>query len=179
MPKTDNPHSIRLYSSLVKHVDAPTAQRIAHKIPLSKSADADKKFAWAQNICTDLEKEMDDETIKSIRMDCACGPDAGKINSLKKLYLSCSSMEAFAEKATSMKQGYEMNYEGESLYLVYPECYCSCVKRVDKLLSKTWCYCTLGYAKKMFESIFDRPVEVELLGSIKMGDKRCIIKITQ
>ncbi len=178
MPKTDNPHSIRLYDSLVKHADEATAQRIAHKIPISKSADADKKFAWAQSICVDLEKEMDDETIKAIRMDCACGPDAGKISSLKKLYRSCPDMEAFAEKATGLKQGYEMKFEDQSLYLFYPQCYCSCVKRIQQPLSKTWCYCTLGYTKKMFEGILDRPVTVELLDSVKMGGEKCIIKIT-
>ncbi len=178
MPKTDNPHSIRLYNSLMKHTDAATSEGIAHKIPLSNSADAEKKFVWAQSICAALELNFDDETIKSIRMDCACGPDAGKINSLKKLYLSCRSIETFAEKATALQQGYKMKYDGQSLYLLYPQCYCSCVKKINQLLSKTWCYCTLGYTKKMFEGILERPIDVELVDSVKMGGEKCIIKIT-
>ncbi len=178
MPKTDNPHSIRLYNSLMKHADAATAEGIAHKIPLSNSADAEKKLVWTQSICAALELNFDDDTIKSIRMDCACGPDAGKINRLKKLYHSCGSIEAFAEKATALQQGYEMKYDGQSLYLLYPQCYCSCVKKINQLLSKTWCYCTLGYTKKMFEGILERPIDVELVDSVKMGGERCIIKIT-
>ena len=84
MAKTDNPHSLRLYSSIQKHSDEETATRIANKISLSKSADIDKKFIWAESICTDLEKEFSENMIKLIRMDCACGPEMGKINNLHK-----------------------------------------------------------------------------------------------
>lgn len=178
MPKTDNSHAVRLLNSLQKYTNAGTAQRIVHKIPLSKSAGAEKKHAWAQSICVDLESEFDDDSIKRIRMDCACGPDDGKINNLKKLFHSCPNMEAFAQRATGMKQGYQMTYDGQSLFLIYPQCYCSCVKHVDKPLSKTWCYCTLGYTKKMFESVFDHPVHVELIDSVKMGGEKCLIKVT-
>ncbi len=177
MAKTENPHSVRLYDSLFKHLGKETAERIAHKIPLSNSADARKKFIWAESISADLEKELDDETIKLIRMDCACGPDAGKISTLKKVYQSSTGLQDFAEKASGLKQGFELEYKDQSLHLFYPQCYCSCVKRIQQPISKAWCYCTLGYTKKMFEAILERPVEALLLDSVKMGGKHCIIKI--
>ena len=177
MPKTDNPHSIRLYDSLIKHTDEATAQRIAHGMPLSKSADAKKKFMWAQRVCADLDREMEEAQIKKIRMDCACGPDMGKMNALKKLYQSSGSLEAFVVKANALKQGFELKLEGRCLYLCYPQCYCSCVKRIGQPLSKTWCYCTLGYTKRMFEHIFEREVGVALIDSIKMGGSQCLIQI--
>lgn len=79
MAKTDNPHSVRLFHSIHKYSDEETAERISNKIPLSKSADHVKKFAWAESICADLEREFDDDTIKQIRMDCACGPEMVKL----------------------------------------------------------------------------------------------------
>ena len=68
---------------------------------------------------------------------------------------------------------------GDFYYLIYPQCYCSCVKRNPEQLSRTWCYCTLGYSKRMFENIFGTEVQVELLSSVKMGDDNCRIRIMQ
>lgn len=178
MPKNDNPQTIRLYDSIVKYSDEKTAERIAHKIPLSKSADIDKKFAWAESICADLENTFDENTAKSIRMDCACRPEMGKIDKLKKLYQFCPDLNDFVTKANKLNQGFKIEYNNNDLFLIYPECYCSCVKRIDKPISKIWCYCTLGYTKKMFEHILDREVSVELSESIKTGGSICKIKIT-
>lgn len=178
MAKTDNPHSLRLFSSIQKHSDDETAERITNKISLSKSADIDKKFTWAESICADLESEFDENTVKLIRMDCACGPEMGKINNLHKLYQSSDNIDDFIEKANKLKQGFTIKHENSDLYLVYPQCYCSCVKRIDKPISKVWCYCTLGYTKRMFEHILERVVEVELLESVKTGGSRCLIKVT-
>jgi predicted hydrocarbon binding protein len=178
MAKTDNSHSLRLFSSIQKYSDEKTAERITNKIPLSKSADINKKFAWAESICADLQKEFNEYTIKLIRMDCACGPEMGKINNLHKIYQSSDNIDDFIEKANKLKQGFTIKHENCNLYLIYPQCYCSCVKRIEKPISKVWCYCTLGYTKRMFERILERVVEVELLESVKTGGSRCLIKVT-
>lgn len=177
MPKTDNPHAIRLYDSLAKQTDEQTAERIVNRIPLSKSADINKKFAWAESVCADLQNAFDDDTVKKIRMDCACGPEIGKINKLRKVYQASSDINEFVAKANNLNQGFTMQNDGDVLYLLYPECYCSCVKRVATPLPEIWCYCTLGYTKKMFEHIFNRSVVVELLESVKAGGTKCVIKI--
>lgn len=177
MPKTDNPHSVRLYESIAKHTDEQTAERIAHRIPLSKSADINKKFTWAQNICTHLQNEFDDATVKKIRMDCACGPETGKTNNLKRLYQSSTDLDDFTEKANKLNQGFEIQRRGNDLLMIYPQCYCSCVKRINEPISIIWCYCTLGYTKRMFSHILDRDVDVELLESVKTGSNRCVILV--
>ena len=161
MPKTDNPHALRLYDSLLKQTDAQTAERIANKIALSKSADEAKKFTWAESICADLQHEFDDARIKEIRMDCACcGPDAGRMNAMRTLYQSSADLDDFTAKVNQQNKGFTLRNNGDHLLMIYPKCYCSCVKRVDQPLSKVWCYCTLGYAKKLFGYAFDRAVEV-------------------
>lgn len=177
MSKTDNLHTIRLYESILNHSDAETAERIANKIPLSKSANVEKRFIWAESICGDLEKEFDDNTVRLIRMGCACGPEIGKINKLKKLYQNSSNVVEFVEKANKLNQGFTIQHQDNSLLILYPQCYCSCVKGVDKLISKSWCYCTLGYTKKMFGNILEKEVDVELIESVKSGGKLCKIKV--
>lgn len=177
MPKNDNPHAVRLYQSISAHVGEDAANRIADKMPLSKSADFQKKFGWAEAVCAELEKEFNDDTVRKIRMDCACGPEMGKLSKLKKVYQSTADLSDFSEKANQLHLGFTVAYEDGELFLIYPQCYCSCVKRVERPISISWCYCSLGYAKKAFEYVLGRNIEVELIESIKTGGKECRIKI--
>ena len=110
-------------------------------------------------------------------MDCTCGPELGKGNKIKEIYEKENDVSVFVEKANNLKQGFTIEYDGKYFYLIYPQCYCSCVKRIDETLPMAWCYCTLGYTKRMFQYIFDKEVQVELLSSVKMGDEACRIKI--
>ena len=45
-------------------------------------------------------------------------------------------------------------------------------------LSSTYCACSLGYVKEMFEQKFGRNVDIEMLDSVLNGGKRCRFKIT-
>lgn len=62
-----------------------------------------------------------------------------------------------------------------------PESVCLCsTAEVQKpgQISPTFCLCSVGYVKEMHERILGRPVEVELVGSVLKGDKRCRFRIT-
>lgn len=177
MAKNDNAHAIRFLESMGKHGKGEEAAQFSQNYPLSKSASAEKKYEWAQKQCEFLNEQFDDQTVKTIRMDCACGPELGKAKKLKDMYEKEQSLAAFTQKANALNQGFALEYDGEYLYQIYPQCYCSCVKRFDTTLPKAWCYCTLGYTKRFFEYILDREVEVELLSSVKQGDSSCKIRI--
>ena len=174
----DNPHMIRFIDSLTKHVSQKDFDEYLSTHRLSKSASIDKKFVWAKSTCNFLMNKYEDDKIKCIRMDCACGPELGKGKKITEIYDKESDLFLFVEKVNKLNQGFQIEHDGESFYLIYPQCYCSCVKRIDQPLSKVWCYCTLGYTKRMFEYIFSRAVEVELLNSVKIGDDICKIRIT-
>ena len=70
-----------------------------------------------------------------------------------------------------------LSYIDSELYLQFPFCPCPMLAEVDKLDSKTWCQCTTGYSKVLFEKVFCCEVNVELLKSVKMGDNICLMKI--
>ena len=177
MAKNDNPHALRLLESMEKQNKKDEAKKFAEEHPLSKSANIDKKFEWAQKVCEFLNENFDDDTVKAIRMECACGPELGKGKKIKDIYEKESDISVFVEKVNRLHQGFIIEYDGEYFYLIYPQCYCSCVKRIDQVLPKAWCYCTLGYTKRMFEYIFNKEVQVELLSSVKMGDENCRIRL--
>ena len=177
MPKNDNPQALRFLASMAKHGEQAAGERFAEEHPLGKSADISKRSAWAKALCGYLNDRYDEETVKAIRMDCACGPYAinGK---LKALYEKSDGPADFVKKVNELEPGFSLEYDGTSYYVVYPQCYCSCVKRTDGQLPKAWCYCTLGYSRRMFETILGKETEGELLSSIKAGDTVCRIRIT-
>ena len=177
MPKNDNPQALRFLASMAKHGEQAAGEQFAKEHPLGKSADISKRSAWAKALCGYLNDRYDEETVKAIRMDCACGPYAinGK---LKALYEKSDGPADFVKKVNELDPGFSLEYDGTSYYVVYPQCYCSCVKRAEGQLPKAWCYCTLGYSRRMFETILGKETEGELLSSIKAGDTVCRIRIT-
>ena len=179
MPKNDNSQSIRLYESLKKTVGQGAADEFAAELPLSKSASFDRKFQWAEELCSWLESRYTEEEIQKIRAGCSCNPPESHLEHVRKLYTGSADLYEFADRYnTEYSSTQSIRYDGANLYFSYNACYCSCVKHVDKPLSKTWCACTVGYTKKLFDCVFGCETRVELLESIKLGNSRCVMKIS-
>jgi hypothetical protein len=74
-----------------------------------------------------------------------------------------------------------LHREGENLYIVYKKCYCplgrALLKDYPGQLS-SYCNCSRGWIKEMFEYALKKPVKVELEKSIVHGDNLCRFRIT-
>jgi predicted hydrocarbon binding protein len=62
--------------------------------------------------------------------------------------------------------------EGEKITLVYGKCYCPNVRDVEKVPA-SYCNCSRGWVREMFETVTGKPCDVALLASIKRGDPEC------
>lgn len=125
---------------------------------------------------TKLENCFDRSVVKQIRMNCQCGYGMDKKLALvKELVAASSSMEEFGSLGKANAAGMFCT-DGE-LYLQFPFCPCPMLADVDKLDTYTWCQCTAGYSKVLFEKAFGCEVDVELLRSIKVGDEICLMRI--
>ena len=113
MPKNDNPQALRFLASMAKHGEQAAGERFAEEHPLGKSADISKRSAWAKALCGYLNDRYDEETVKAIRMDCACGPYAinGK---LKALYEKSDGPADFVKKVNELDPGFSLEYDGSS-----------------------------------------------------------------
>jgi hypothetical protein len=76
--------------------------------------------------------------------------------------------------------------EGNTIHLTYgpagageKRCLCPMVENITAGLSATYCHCSVGYVKEMFERATGKPVQVDLAESLKRGGKACrfLIKI--
>ncbi|HKM34495.1 MAG TPA: DUF6144 family protein [Lachnospiraceae bacterium] len=163
-----------IYNVVERYSESETAQEILYG--KENAAKDENNCDWVNSTMSRLESKFDEATVKQIRMDCQCGYGMEErlklLNELKALF---SSMEELANSDKAKAAG--LFYENNTLYLQFPFCPCPMMSEVDKLKSKTWCQCSVGYSKVLFEKVFNCIVDVELLKSIKAGDDICLMKI--
>ena len=132
---------------------------------------------WVKSAMHRLESKFDYNVIKKIRMNCQCGYGMDeKLALVKELKSAAASLEEFTSSEKAKAAGLFCK-DGE-LYLQFNFCPCPMLADVDRLETNTWCQCTTGYSKVLFETAFACKADVELLKSIKMGDDICLMKIT-
>ena len=155
-------------------VKAESNDETAQKIVRDDQAD---NPTWVKNTMKRLEHHFDEEMVKKIRRNCQCGYAMDeKYALLKELLASSANPEEFTNNEKAKSAG--LSWSDNQLFLQFLFCPCPMVAEVDRLESKTWCQCTTGYSKVLFEKAFGCEVEVELLKSIKTGDEICLMSIT-
>lgn len=165
-------HEEALYQAIRKFGGEETARTIVHGEGGQPERDAD----WAGNAMQRLEKAFEPDAVKQVRMDCQCGYGMEqKLELVQRLFAEAHDLEEFANCETARNAG--LFVEDGVLYLQFWFCPCPLLASVDRLPNKTWCYCTAGYSKALFERVFGCEVDVELLESIKAGDSRCLMSI--
>jgi len=169
-----NPHARRLYDSLLERTDASTAEEIANANLLSKTPSPKQRANWAESVCRALDDRFDEAEVIEIRAGCACGPAQGKMEPARKCYAKQGTWESVAELLSG--HGASAWVEDGAFYLSYPTCYCSFVKGLPERAPRSWCYCTLGYAKRMLECAFGCELRLELIESVQWGDGRCLMR---
>ena len=163
-----------IYEVVKNNSNADVANEIVYgKDALAKNED---NAAWVKSTMERLENKFDQETLKQIRMACQCGYGMDeKLALVKELLAASSSLEEFANLDKAKAAG--LFCKDGVLYLQFLFCPCPMLASVDKLDKDTWCQCTTGYSKVLFEKAFNCDVDVELLQSIKMGDDVCLMSI--
>jgi len=154
-------------------VKTESNENVAQRVVFGNKED---NATWVKNTMKRLENNFDKTTLKRIRMNCQCGYGMDeKLALIKELMASSSNLEEFAKQDKAKAAG--LSYQDGELYLQFPFCPCPMLAEVDKLETNTWCQCTTGYSKVLFEKAFGCEVDVELLKSIKMGDDICLMRI--
>jgi len=162
-----------LFNAVKNAANEETAKIVVFGRDYSHSED---NPTWVKNTMQRLETHFDPDAILTIRRNCQCGYAMDeKLKLLKDLINSSNSIEEFANQNLAKANG--LSFKDGELYLQFSFCPCPMLAEVDKLESNSWCQCTTGYSKVLFEKAFSCKVEVELLKSIKMGDENCVMKI--
>jgi len=148
-----------------------------------EKTDAKKKASWMKGAMERLDKLVDEGT--RFRIMENCGYNCAKMNSRaleeavarrKKFKTTDGFIEA--EQKTPAK-GTRLSREGNILYQYYTpqsygvKCYCEMVQAAEGQVSPTYCHCSKGFVKKLWEAVLEKPVDVELIQSAISGASEC------
>jgi predicted ArsR family transcriptional regulator len=132
---------------------------------------------WITNLMEGLENNVDKETIAKILEQCGrqCQSQSF-IKKAKAIYDKSKNINDFLNKLAQVYK--HLHREGNKVYIIYPKCYCSQVNKIPKgKLSGTYCNCSRGWAKALFEGATGKPIEVNMEESIINGDDQCRFEV--
>lgn len=132
---------------------------------------------WVTNLLDALDGMVDEETRVKVLEGCGrkCIGESflAKAQALAK---KSKNTDEFLDKLCKVWKHLHVDKNG--VFAVYEQCYCPMVKAYKGKLSPSFCNCSVGWIKELFERSLDKPVKVEKLGTIKQGSKQCKFKIT-
>jgi predicted hydrocarbon binding protein len=132
---------------------------------------------WITNLIEGLDNNVDKET--TIKILEQCGRQCQSQSFIKKaktIYEKSKNTDDFLNKLGQVYK--HLHREGNKVYIVYPKCYCSQVNKIPRgKLSGTYCNCSRGWAKALFEGATGKPVEVNMKKSINNGDDQCKFEV--
>ncbi|MGC1120429.1 MAG: DUF6144 family protein [Candidatus Methanofastidiosia archaeon] len=133
------------------------------------------KAAWLKKAMETLETLVGTETTVRIMEECGrkcCGQTSR--TRAKQIFNKSKSMQEFIETLNSAHLGGgRLRIQGDTITGGYDCCYCGQVKHTKDVFPMTYCNCSVGWYKQLFESALGRPVGVELVQSIVTGAETC------
>ncbi len=139
---------------------------------------------WAKRFFDVLDAELDEPARRRImeRNGCAC--HQGSLKGAKPR----ATVEQMVKAIADANGAESIRVDGNTIYFSYVKnprglrvadgyCLCPLVEDGPPGLSKTFCYCSVGYVRDMFETVTGRKAKVELLESLKGGGKTCRFRI--
>ncbi len=132
---------------------------------------------WVTNLLIALDGMVDEET--RVRVLESCGRKCigeGFLVKAQTLAKKSKSTDEFLENLNRIWKHLHVDKNG--VFVVYDQCYCPMVRSYKGKLSPSFCNCSVGWIKELFERSLNKPVKVEKLGTIKQGNKQCKFRVT-
>ncbi len=136
---------------------------------------------WIKSILDNLDENVDKETRIEVLEECGrnCCRSSGFYKKAQKSMSKAKDRNEFLDSLRKVWSN--LKKEGEDVYVVYEKCYCPLGRALSKdypMQLSSFCNCSRGWIREMFESALKRPVKVELEKSIIRRDDFCRFKVT-
>jgi predicted hydrocarbon binding protein len=131
---------------------------------------------WIASVIEGINKCVNDDTKKEILENCgeACAIYHGHLEKIASMKEKGRNLEEILDYMNQEKKWCGDWIQRENiLSSTCEECECPLVLTEIVKLSPTFCYCSRGFVKSVFEEILGKPVNVELKKAIGRGDEVC------
>ncbi len=118
-----------------------------------------------------LDQHLAQET--RIRVMESCGRACARANAVRSAVACRGDVDKLLSTLERWVGENSVHRSGKVFQVVYPRCLHRTVASGPARLPDTYCYCSCGWLKEIFETVVQEPVQVTLMESIKRGAKRC------
>jgi predicted ArsR family transcriptional regulator len=145
---------------------------------IEKNAKPQEKAAWTKCLMDNFEAQFPEDMRVKVMEDCGrrCISHT-TIDRVKRIKKNTKNLEDLVNGLNvqwrRIPLGGPLTLEGNKIHFAYSRCYCGMVSKTKERFSPTYCNCSRGWVLELFESIFEKPVKVELVSSIIQGAKHC------
>ena len=132
---------------------------------------------WISCLIDGLDEHVDEDTKVKVLEQCGRQCQSQRfVEKAHKIYEKSGNIDEFLDEF--MKVYKNLRMEDSKIYIVYPKCYCFHVNKIpQEKISSTFCNCSRGWAKELFEGALGRQVDVLIEESIVNGNKQCKFQI--
>jgi predicted hydrocarbon binding protein len=132
---------------------------------------------WVETLMSTLEILVDEDTRAGLMESCGrvCALHYGSIEQVMAIKHSAKEMDELLDKLNQQEGLWCGSWvrDGDTITSVCERCGCPLVREGLVKLSPTFCICSRGWVKAVFEAALERPVEVKLEQAIGRGDPVC------
>jgi hypothetical protein len=152
---------------------------------------AEKGEQWIKALMEHMDDALDDQTKKKLMQACGRSCCINAFGVAPKIKPTREEAERYVKLLEA--GGYKVQREGGKITIIFnwgrthqnpwglimSDGYCMCplLEKQTVEVSPTFCQCSTGYVKELFERNTGWTTTVELLDSLKMGGKDCIFKV--
>lgn len=137
------------------------------------------ELKFIQNWVTDLMETVDKELDEPTRIKLMNGCGRGCFNRFKfKQDIAADGKGSVDKLILALKRNFEAWREGDTVHVRYGAvnrhgCYCPAARYRPSKPNDTQCYCTRASHQAIWETALGRPVQVDILQSVRRGDPTC------
>jgi len=134
---------------------------------------------WISGLLYNIDENLVDESCRKIMKPCA--------NAHYQFLEMDKALEPYRGNISLFLQfinetwGWKIDYNQQTGIILADEnkaaCVCPMVNQSKGVRSAILCYCSEGFAEKMFSAVVGHPVKATVISSIHRGDKSCIYQI--
>ena len=137
------------------------------------ACEKNRKFSqeWIVNAVGNLEGKLDEKSEILILEEC--GRACARKGASKTAIENKDNLEGFLTIMRGWMGEQNVLREPHTVTLVFDKCYCPNLSSFAGTVPSSYCNCSRGWMKEMFETVTGKPCDVALLSSIMRGDKEC------
>ncbi len=143
--------------------------------PAAQPSPCERQAEFGRRLLARFMEDMDaqlDEPRRVVLME-ARGRSCARLGAVRAAEAHKGNLDAFIEDFRRHMGPDGLRREGNVVKVKYPTCYCPLVSELKEPLSATYCNCSVGWLKELYETVTGKPVKVEVLETVKRGGQAC------